>query len=173
MNVQFESFPPESQTESDPLSYKTAMDTMKKGDLVFIFTPDDTHFDMVKEAIARGLHVMVTKPAVKELSHHLELVDLATQNNVLVSVEVHKRWDPIYADARQRIQQQLGGFSYFQSYMSQPKKQLITFKSWAGKASDISYYLNSHHVDFHVWAMRNSGYLPVYVFLSVDSAMRD
>ena len=31
--------------------------------------------------------------------------------------------------------------------MSQPKAQLETFKAWAGKESDISYYLNSHHVD--------------------------
>lgn len=31
--------------------------------------------------------------------------------------------------------------------MSQPKSQLETFKAWAGKDSDISYYLNSHHVD--------------------------
>ena len=35
--------------------------------------------------------------------------------------------------------------------MSQPKHQLETFKAWAGKSSDISYYLNSHHVDFHEW----------------------
>ena len=38
------------------------------------------------------------------------------------------------------------------AYMSQPKHQLQTFKAWAGKSSDISYYLNSHHVDFHEWA---------------------
>jgi len=31
--------------------------------------------------------------------------------------------------------------------MSQPKFQLETFKSWAGIDSDISYYLNSHHID--------------------------
>ena len=37
--------------------------------------------------------------------------------------------------------------------MSQPKHQLQTFKAWAGKSSDISYYLNSHHVDFHEWVM--------------------
>ena len=38
--------------------------------------------------------------------------------------------------------------------MSQPKQQLDTFKDWAGKgASDISYYLNSHHIDFHEWCM--------------------
>ena len=42
----------------------------------------------------------------------------------------------------------------FTSYMSQPKQQLETFKAWAGKSSDISFYLNSHHVDFHVWSQR-------------------
>ena len=36
--------------------------------------------------------------------------------------------------------------------MSQPKTQLDTFRSWAGHSSDISYYLNTHHIDFHVWA---------------------
>jgi len=35
--------------------------------------------------------------------------------------------------------------------MSQPKIQLETFKAWAGKSSDISYYLNSHHVDYSEW----------------------
>jgi D-galacturonate reductase len=67
-------------------------------------------------------------------------------------MEVHKRWDPIYADARDRIRE-LGEFSYFQSFMSQPKYQLETFRSWAGKSSDISYYLNAHHIDFNVWSV--------------------
>jgi D-galacturonate reductase len=43
--------------------------------------------------------------------------------------------------------------SYFQSYMSQPKVQLDTFRAWAGHSSDISYYLNAHHVDFNAWAV--------------------
>lgn len=63
-------------------------------------------------------------------------------------IEVHKRFDPMYADARDRIRG-LGDFGYMNAYMSQPKMQLETFKAWAGKASDISYYLNSHHIDFH------------------------
>lgn len=40
----------------------------------------------------------------------------------------------------------IGDFSFFTSYMSQPKSQLETFRAWAGIDSDISYYLNSHHV---------------------------
>ena len=72
---------------------------------------------------------------------------------MLCVVEVHKRFDPIYMDARDRIQK-LGGFGFYCAYMSQPKHQLDTFKSWAGRSSDISYYLNSHHVDFHEWCMQ-------------------
>ena len=78
---------------------------------------------------------------------------MAATKGRLACVEVHKRFDPIYIDARDRIQS-LGLFSYFTAHMSQPKHQLDTFKAWAGRSSDISYYLNSHHVDFHEWAMR-------------------
>lgn len=61
----------------------------------------------------------------------------ARSHNVLVYIEPHKRFDPAYADARERSKS-LGEFSYFYSYMSQPKPQLATFKAWAGKDNDIS-----------------------------------
>jgi D-galacturonate reductase len=72
----------------------------------------------------------------------------------------HKRFDPAYNDARARAQK-LGDFNFYTSCeshaptpltsdMSQPKFQLETFKSWAGIDSDISYYLNSHHIDVSV-----------------------
>jgi D-galacturonate reductase len=41
--------------------------------------------------------------------------------------------------------------------MSQPKFQLDTFRAWAGKSSDISYYLNSHHIDVHCWINEGDG----------------
>jgi len=164
MSVEFSSFPSD-MTPSDPHAYRTAMSQLRAGDLVFIFTPDDLHYTIAKEAIERGLHVLITKPAVKTLKEHRDLAALASKHNVLCCVEVHKRWDPMYADARARIRTQLGEFSYFSSYMSQPKKQLVTFRSWAGKASDISYYLNSHHVDFHCWALQNIA-RPELVFAS-------
>ena len=73
---------------------------------------------------------------VKTLEQHLILLEAARKQGVLVMCEVHKRFDPIYTDARDRIQL-LGNFSYINAYMSQPKKQLETFKAWAGKSSDI------------------------------------
>lgn len=138
--------------EVNERAYLDALDGYKRGDAAIIFTPDDTHFAIALECVRRGIHVLVTKPIVKTLAQHLELQAEAARHNVLVCVEVHKRWDPIYADARDRIRG-LGPFSFLQAYMSQPKHQLDTFRAWAGKSSDISYYLNSHHIDFHEWCV--------------------
>ncbi|MFC7337267.1 Gfo/Idh/MocA family protein [Haloferula chungangensis] len=142
---------PSDETSRDTEAYLVALDATKPGDMVFVFTPDDTHFTIAMEAVQRGCHVLIAKPIVKTIEEHIALREAARENGVLVAMEVHKRWDPIYADARDRISQ-LGDFSYFSAYMSQPKSQLKTFAAWAGKASDISYYLNAHHVDFNVWA---------------------
>jgi len=50
-----------------------------------------THFPIAMYAIKKGLHVLVTKPAVKLLSEHLELVEAARKHNVVCMVEHHKR----------------------------------------------------------------------------------
>lgn len=74
---------------------------------------------------------MITKPAVKLLSEHQHLLAEARKNNVFVYIEHHKRFDPAYADARNRaVKGSLGEFNYFYSYMSQPKSQLQTFSAW-------------------------------------------
>lgn len=150
MDISFVSFPAD-EVAREPDAYLRALDQLIPGDAVVIFTPDDTHHEIVMAAIERGCHVLVAKPIVKLVEEHRAIIHAAESKQVLVAMEVHKRFDPIYIDARDRIRQ-LGDFSFFQSYMSQPKSQLQTFKSWAGKSSDISYYLNSHHIDFNVWA---------------------
>ena len=89
-------------------------------------------------AIARGLHVICTKPIVMKLADHVKIVAAAKKAGVLVDIEVHKRYDFIYADARSKIRE-MGDCGHFVSYMSQPKFQLETFRAWAGRSSDIRY----------------------------------
>jgi D-galacturonate reductase len=71
----------------DAGAYIPALDTFKPGDACVIFTPDDTHFEMALEAIRRGIHVMITKPAVKTLAEHRQLYEEAKKTNVLVMIE--------------------------------------------------------------------------------------
>jgi len=142
---------PADDVAFDAEAYKLAIKQMRKGDVVTIFTPDDTHFDIAMACIEAGLHVLIAKPAVKTLAQHRALNAAAKKHGVLVAVEYHKRFDPIYTDAKDRIRT-LGGFSFFTATMTQCKTQLDTFRGWAGKSSDINYYLNSHHIDIHCWA---------------------
>lgn len=151
VSSEFESFPADD-CPKDVKAYLAALDSLDPGDCVFIFTPDDTHFEIAMAAIERSLHVLVAKPIVKTVDQHRRLVQAAAEKDVIVAMEVHKRWDPMYIDARDRIRE-LGDCSYFSSYMSQPKSQLETFRAWAGVSSDISYYLNAHHIDFHNWSV--------------------
>lgn len=151
MDVSVDTFPADDVTR-DPAAYRTALQRLLPGDICVIFTPDDTHFQIALDAVQHGCHVLVAKPLVKTVEEHLTLAAAARDHDVLVAMEVHKRWDPIYVDARDRIRA-LGDFSFFQSWMSQPKSQLDTFRNWAGRSSDISYYLNAHHIDFNAWAV--------------------
>ncbi|KAF4623022.1 hypothetical protein D9613_001951 [Agrocybe pediades] len=152
MDVTFEEFPKDGAV--DPHSYKSAIDQMKAGEAVIIFTPDSTHFPIAMYAIERGLHVLVTKPATQLLSHHNELIEAARKHNVVCFVEHHKRFDPVYSDAKAKAKT-LGEFNFFNAWMSQPKSQLETFREWAGKDSDISYYLSSHHIDISCWILQD------------------
>ncbi|PFH54634.1 hypothetical protein AMATHDRAFT_44463 [Amanita thiersii Skay4041] len=148
----FEEFPKGGKI--DPKAYMEAIDKLSPGDAVIIFTPDSTHFNIALYAIERGIHVLVTKPATQLLSHHNALIEAARKHKVVCFVEHHKRFDPAYSDARMRAQA-LGEFNFFSAWMSQPKSQLETFRAWAGKDSDISYYLSSHHVDICCWILQD------------------
>jgi len=91
-------------------SDKEAIDKLKPGDAVVIFTPDSrpfifvcvtliiikistgTHYSIAIYAIQRGIHVLITKPATQLLSHHNELIAAAEKHKVVCFVEHHKRW---------------------------------------------------------------------------------
>ncbi|KAI5803627.1 hypothetical protein DFH27DRAFT_622137 [Peziza echinospora] len=144
---------------SDPEAYIEAIDALSPGDAITIFTPDTTHFPIALYAIRKKIHVLITKPATKTLEDHITLIEEARKHGVFVYVEHHKRFDPVYHDAKAKAKG-LGEFNYFYSYMSQPKSQLETFKAWAGRDSDISYYLNSHHIDICDMLVSQAGWRP-------------
>jgi len=148
--------------EVDERAWERALEALRPGDAVIVAVPDHLHAEMTIKAARLGIHAFVLKPLVQTLNENLAVCDAA--RDALVLTDMHKRLDPIYADARERARR-LGDFNYFVSYMSQPRSQLETFRAWAGLRSDINYYLNSHHIDWHVWAMEGRG-RPIRVIAS-------
>ncbi|HIP46628.1 MAG TPA: Gfo/Idh/MocA family oxidoreductase, partial [Campylobacterales bacterium] len=110
LDVDFISYPKEDVVDND--AYKKALSNLPKGSAVLIFTPDDTHFEIAKQALKAGMQVLVAKPLVKTVKEHKELMALSEKEEKLLMLEVHKRFDPLYADAVDEIRT-FGDFSYF------------------------------------------------------------
>lgn len=78
-------------------------------ELVVVNTPDITHFDYTKKALLAGKHVVVEKPFVVESAHGEELIALAKQLGLLLTVFHNRRWDGGFLTVRSVLEQKLLG----------------------------------------------------------------
>jgi predicted dehydrogenase len=83
---------------------------------VTISTPVQTHAALAKEAIARGLHVVVDKPFAMDADEAREVVAAAEEADVLLSVYQNRRWDSDFITVRKLITEgALGSVRRFES----------------------------------------------------------
>ncbi len=69
-------------------------------DVCCIATPDDRHFELAKQALTAGKHVLIEKPSVLKLEELEHLRALARQKQVLAKVVYHKLADPDHKKLR-------------------------------------------------------------------------
>lgn len=144
-------------------------DELKDGDIVAVYTPDNFHYRIAMTVLksTKKLHLIIAKPAFLTVAEHLSVLSEYKRKglNTLLMVEYHKRWDPVYRDALERLTicPTTDAVSYFYSWMSQPKRQVTGAFSQHLHSTDINFYLNSHHVDFHCLVMKRLGYVPISV----------
>jgi predicted dehydrogenase len=85
-------------------------------DLVVLGTPPHTHFDLAAAAIVHGLHVVVDKPFVPTSAQGAELIALASDGGVQLTVFQNRRWDADFLTLQKVLQQQaLGEVRTFES----------------------------------------------------------
>ncbi len=76
-------------------------------DAVNIVTPTVTHFELAKQLLSAGKHVLVEKPMTDRTAQAAELVDIAHQRGLVLQVGHVERFNPV--------------FNYLQSVASEPK----------------------------------------------------
>lgn len=62
-------------------------------ELVVVNTPSVTHYDFTKKVIKAGKHVVVEKPFTATVAQAEELIELANEHNVKLSVYHNRRYD--------------------------------------------------------------------------------
>jgi predicted dehydrogenase len=76
----------------------------KSINVIVVATPNDTHFSYTKAALEAGRHVVIDKPMTPTLREAEELVQMAEQRGLLLSVYQDRRWDGAYVTVRKLIQ---------------------------------------------------------------------
>ncbi len=117
--------------------------------LLVVNTPDPLHYEMAKEALLAGKHVIVEKPFVQDSIKGQELTDLADSRNRLLSVFHNRRWDGDFLTIRKILDDGvLGRLVEYEAHFDRYRNfiQENTWKEDAGSGSTLN-NLGSHLID--------------------------
>ncbi|GII59142.1 oxidoreductase [Planotetraspora thailandica] len=127
----------------------SASDLWSRSDLVVIASPNSTHVPLAQEAIKQGLPVVVDKPLTGTAAQGRELVRLADDHGVMLTVFQNRRWDGDFLTIR-RLLPELGEVRRFESRFERWRP--VPKGGWRemGGADDVAgvlYDLGSHLAD--------------------------
>lgn len=122
-------------------------------DLIVITTPNQTHFELAKQALSAGKHVVVEKPLCATAEEALILADLADQQGVLLSVYQNRRWDSAPLTAKKLVSDGLLGEIVDAEFRFERYAAGLNKKRWketGGAGVGLVYDLGSHLLDMAV-----------------------
>ena len=118
-------------------------------DAVVIATPNHTHFDLAKQSLLAGKHVVVDKPFTVTAAQARELKALAEEKNRVLSVFHNRRWDADFLTLRSVIASgKLGELMNFESRFDRFRPEVRSrWREQAGEGSGLWYDLGPHLLD--------------------------
>lgn len=119
-------------------------------EFVIIVLPNHLHYSFAKEALKAGKHVLVEKPFTPHVKEANELISLAHEKKLVLSVHHNRRWDSDFLTVKKVIQKGLLGRvveyeAHFDRFRNAIKPGWKEEKENAG--SGILYDLGSHLID--------------------------
>ena len=152
-------------------SYKELLDN-DQIELIVVNTPDQFHYEMTRNALLAGKHVVVEKPFVQESIKGQELIDLATQWKRLFSVFHSRRFDGDFLTLRDILDKSyLGRLVEYEAHFDRYRNfiQEGTWKEDPESGTGILFNLGSHLID---QALQLFG-TPVYVTADIRTQRED
>ncbi len=116
----------------------------KSIDLVIVNTPIDTHFEYTKKVLMAGKHAIVEKAFTSNVEEAKELVALAKEKGLKLSVFQNRRWDSEFKTVKRILDQKVLGeiveaefhFDRYNPVLS-PKVHKETVNSGSGIMKDL------------------------------------
>lgn len=120
-------------------------------DAVSIVTPDHLHGDIAVACAQAGKHLLIEKPLATSAADVHRIVDAARKAGVRVMVDLHNRWSPPFAHAKEAIcRGELGTLRTAYMRLNDTKWVATDMLPWAAQSS-ILWFLGSHSLDTLRW----------------------
>ena len=119
-------------------------------ELVVVNTPNDTHFELARLALAAGRHVLLEKPVVPTPAEWRSLLALARQHGRQLLPYQNRRWDSDFGAVRRVVASgQLGELAeaHFRFDRYRPALSAKTFKETPRPGAGLLYDLGPHLLD--------------------------
>jgi scyllo-inositol 2-dehydrogenase (NADP+) len=121
-----------------------------KVQLVVVGTPNETHYEMAKQALLAGKHVVIDKPFAATGAEAAELKALAEKQGLVLAPFHNRRWDGDFLTVKRLLAEQAVGRlvtfeSHFDRFRPMPREN--TWKEGAGAANGLLMDLGPHLVD--------------------------
>lgn len=134
----------------DITTFTDSMQMLDSGliDLVVISTPPNSHYSWAKEALNRGLHVILEKPMALTVEECDELIALAASKNLLLVVYQNRRFDADFVTMKKLIDEGAIGevFSY-ESFVGGYSKPCSYWHSMVDVSGGAIFDWGSHFID--------------------------
>ncbi len=139
-------------------------------DLLINTLPNELHYSITKRCLEAGKHVVVEKPFVVKFSQARELIELAENKKLCLSVYHNRRWDNGYLTLQQEIGK-LGRVFLYEAYFDRyrPEVNLQKWRETTAAGGGVLYDLGSHLLD---QALNLFG-MPEAVFADLEAQRTD
>jgi predicted dehydrogenase len=115
-------------------------------DVMAVATPDHLHTQVTLAALKAGAHVLSEKPMCLDLHEADQIIELAQQQQRIVALDMHKRYDPDHLRIRDDLQHRIGAPLYGVAYLEEPLQVSTSTFKWVEQSDPFS-YVGPHWVD--------------------------
>ena len=118
--------------------------------LVVVATPNETHFELAKQALEAGKHVVIDKPFAPTSAGARELIELARSKGLVLAPFHNRRWDGDFLTVKKILGGgELGRVVTFESHFDRfrPVQRAGTWKEASSRANGLLMDLGPHLVD--------------------------
>ncbi len=118
-------------------------------DIVAVATPDNLHTPVILAALRNQSHVITEKPMCLSIHEADQIIELARARDLIVAVDMHKRYDPDHLRIRDDIKNRIGDPLYGVAYLEEPLQVSTRTFKWVEQSDPFS-YVGPHWVDL-IW----------------------